>query len=475
MKKKQIRFRLLACIILAGMFSLGQSGQVYAQCSTPSPITGSVVLCTATSTTTLYDVTTGGTWSTSDGSNVSVNATTGVVTGISGGIGIVSYTVPGGCYVIAHIFDGAITGLPTICSGGSSVTMGDVLGGGTWSTTSSDISITSGTGIVSVAGGFTGPTTTAAITYTPLLSTGCSAVSTTISVDLTPTVASLVSSPSGASICEWAPINFTTTITGGLPPYTYNWWWIGGSSGTFASNSGVTGLTSTGYQLGGITLAEGGTYYGDVIDNLGCSTGNYTGPTISVTPGPNIYPISYVSSDHTPGAYLQISNSDYGINYDYGIIGVMAVGYFSGIGGAVTFRTDLTASGNYYVTASDPGTGCSALMGPALIPICPTCRIANSQLSVLATSTVEPLTLFPNPNNGNFTLSGSGDFILDAQVVKAEIIDITGHMVLALDVAVANGSISQSIQLPRDIANGTYFVKLSTGMRSEVLRFSLNR
>ncbi len=86
-----------------------------------------------------------------------------------------------------------------------------------------------------------------------------------------------------------------------------------------------------------------------------------------------------------------------------------------------------------------------------------------------------PLTLFPNPSNGNFTITGSADFMIDAQTVSAEIIDITGHMVLALDVPVANGSISRSIQLPCEITNGIYFVKIGTGTQNQVLRLSLNR
>jgi len=456
------------------MISLAQSGRVYAQCTTALSITGSAILCSATATTTLSDATTGGTWSTDDGSNVSVNATTGVVTGISGGIAVVTYMVPGGCYVVAHIADVGIIGPPTICSGGTSITMSDALPTGTWSTTSSDISIISGTGVVNVAGGFTGPSTTATIFYVPPSSSGCSTVSTTINVDLSPTVTSLTSTfPS--PICEWTATGFTTTITGGVSPYTYDWWWVGTTTGTYATYSGVVGTTSTGYEMGGITSAQAGVYQTEVIDNLGCSTGNYTGPTISVTPGPYIYTISYVSSDHTPGAWLQLDNSDIGVDYEYGIVSYGALGTFPGIAGAVSFRTDLTLSGNYYVTGRSPTTGCGAAMGPGLMPICPSCRTVDPQLGVSTTQAIEPLTLFPNPSNGNFMVSGAADFMLDAQTVRAEIIDITGHMVLALDVPVANGSISRSIQLPGDITNGTYFVKIGTGAQSQILRLSLNR
>ena len=472
MKKKHIQFRLLACIILAGMLSLAQSGQVYAQCTTPLAITGTPILCSATATTTLSDATIGGTWSTSDGSNVSVNATTGVVTGISGGTAIVTYTVSGGCYVIAHIFDLAITGPPTICSGGTSITMSDAIPTGTWSTTSSDISIISGTGVVNVAGGFTGPTTTATITYTPPTSTGCPDVSTTINVDLSPTVTSLTSTfPS--PICEWTATGFTTAITGGVSPYTYDWWWVGTTTGTYATYSGVVGTTSTGYEMGGITSAQAGVYHTEVIDGLGCSTGDYAGPTIIITAGPYIYPLSYTTSSHIPGAQIHLSGSDLGDYYEFGVDGIPPVETWTGSGFAYDFTS--TVSGYYSVTAWDPTTGCGAIMGPGLMPICPSCRTVDPQLGVSANPTIEPLSLFPNPSNGNFTVSGSTEFMLDAQTVRAEIIDITGHMVFALDVPLTNGSISKSLQLPVDITNGTYFVKIGTGGQSQMLRLSLNR
>jgi hypothetical protein len=395
-----------------------------------------------------------------------------VVTGISGGIATVTYTVPGGCYVVAHIADAGIIGPPTICSGGTSITMSDALPTGTWSTTSSDISIISSTGVVNVAGGFTGPSTTATIFYVPPSSSGCSTVSTNINVDLSPTVSSLTSTfPS--PICEWTATGFTTTITDGVSPYTYDWWWVGTTTGTYATYSGVAGITSTGYEIGGITSAQAGVYHTEVIDYLGCSTGDYAGPTIIITAGPDIYSLSYTTSSHLPGAQIHLSNSTFGDYYVFGIESVSVVDTWTGDGSSHDFTS--TGSGNYYVTAWDPTTGCGASMGPRLMPICPSCRTTDPQLGVSANPTIEPLSLFPNPSNGNFTVSGSAEFMLDVQTVRAGIIDITGHMVFAMDVPVTNGSISKSLQLPVDITNGTYFVKIGTGGQSQVLRLSLNR
>jgi len=461
---------------------LAMTGNAFAQCTTVTAISGpSPAYVCPPATVTLTDATTGGTWSTGDASTVSVDASTGVVTGITGGPAVVTYTVPGGCSpVYFNINSAAITGPATFCYGpGSSITMSDAYGPGTWSTPSPYLSITSGGGVITDGGPFTGPLTTATISYVPPVSTGCLTVSTVINVDLTPTVLSLSTLPATSTYCEWdASVAFTTLMSGSVGPYTYNWWWYNpGCScySTFASNSGVLGTTSTGYRISGfMALTDYGTYYADVVDYYGCVSPLYTGPTLTVNPAPTVYTLSYdIPTVHTPGCQLDLSLTDLGINYSYQIVGGSSLGIVSGTGFGFNFLT--TVAGTYYVSATNTTTGCADIMSPEL-PVCTGCRTTNPALGVSATTnTTVPLTLLPNPNTGNFTLSGSADFMLDAQTVKADIMDITGHLALALDVPVTDGSVSQSIQLPGDMVNGMYFVKLSAGAQSQVLRLLLNR
>ena len=63
----------------------------------PLPITG-INYCYSTLTTTLADITPGGTWTTNNASLATIDPATGIVTGVSAGLVVVSYTIPStGC------------------------------------------------------------------------------------------------------------------------------------------------------------------------------------------------------------------------------------------------------------------------------------------------------------------------------------------------------------------------------------------
>ncbi len=443
-------------------------------CTTPAAITGIFILCPPSYTTTLSDATPGGIWSTGDASHVAIDAGTGVVTGISGGTSVVTYTVPGGCFVTVDVTNAAISGPATVCSG-SSITLTDAYPG-TWSTLSPDILLSGG--VVTLPGGYSGGLGSATITYSTL---SCStAITTVVTLDQIPTVTSLNPLPATITYCAWDPtVAFTTTIAAGSPPpFTYNWWWYNpGCSCTsvFATNSGISTDYNTGYRAYGyMSTTDYGTYYGDVVDGLGCVSLLFTGPTLTVNPLPTVYTFRYDDPyvTHDATCTLDLTNSDIGINYTLGVGGVTGTTQ-AGSGSGLSWSPSL-GDGLYYVQATDAATGCTDHMAPDL-PVCATCRLAAPALGVGATTATVPLTLLPNPSNGNFTLSGSADFMLDAKTVKAEIMDVAGHLALALDVPVTAGSISQAIQLPGDMVNGEYFVKLSAGTQSQVLRLLLNR
>ncbi len=123
----------------------------------PSMITGASSVCSGQSST-YSDVTTGGVWSSGTPSIASIGSTTGILTAISGGTTVLTYTGANGCKVTGNVTIGqtptAIMGGTTVCLH-SSTTFSDALAGGTWSSVNPTIAtVGSTTGIITpVAGG----------------------------------------------------------------------------------------------------------------------------------------------------------------------------------------------------------------------------------------------------------------------------------------------------------------------------------
>lgn len=150
----------------------------------PAPITGSHVICGIGSTTTLSTTSTGGTWSSSTPAVATVDAF-GVVTGVSIGAAIITYTLPSGCYTL---FPVAVVRTPrptikqraSICVGQSITVVGSPGFTGVytvnWSSSNSTIatvSPASGTSTVTVTGILPG---TANITYSVTSALGCNGI-----------------------------------------------------------------------------------------------------------------------------------------------------------------------------------------------------------------------------------------------------------------------------------------------------------
>jgi len=186
----------------------------------PAPIGGNTHICRGY-TTSLSD-TGSGAWS-STGTTITTSPTTGVVTGISVGTGIVTYTLPTGCYdtVSVHITSppGSISGPESLCTGSNNV-LADLPSGGSWlSANASVVTVGTTTGIVTgVAVG------TAVVSY---IYGGCSAMVT------------LTVNPIPASINGYTGLCVGTSAT----------WGDSSSGGTWSSgNYGIANINlTTGY------------------------------------------------------------------------------------------------------------------------------------------------------------------------------------------------------------------------------------
>ncbi len=197
-------------------------------------ITGSASVCVG-SAITLTDGATGGTWSSSN-SNATVSGS-GVVTGVTAGSSIITYTVTNSCgtaFVTKNIaitttaIAGTISGPSAVCIG-SNITLASSEFGGTWvSSNPSTASVTPSTGVVTGAA-----LGTVTISYTITSSCGTATVTKTITVNPTPNAGSITGA---SSVCAGSAITLTDGVTGGT--------WSSSNISATVSGGVVTGVTA---------------------------------------------------------------------------------------------------------------------------------------------------------------------------------------------------------------------------------------
>jgi len=191
-----------------------------------APIAGTLSICEG-STTALSDATASGSWSSGAPAIASIDASTGLVTGAAAGTSPIEYTTPAGCIanttVTVNLLPSPITGSTLICG---SATLGDVSGGGSWTSSAPAIAtISFTTGIVTAV-----TTGTVSITYT--MPGGCNA---TTLINVNP-VAPISGTP---TVCQGNTTALSYPSTGGV------WNSLGAAIATVDAASGlVTGLSA---------------------------------------------------------------------------------------------------------------------------------------------------------------------------------------------------------------------------------------
>ena len=176
-----------------------------------SPVTGGRVVCVG-KTTALSNAISGGTWSSSS-AVVNVGSSSGIVTGVSSGTATVIYLLPSGCTSSAVITvnplpsAGVISGASLVCAT-TAIFLSDAVTGGVWSTGSTTVSVTPGTGVVT--GLSAGP---ALINYDVTNSCGVATATHTMVVAPLPLAAAITGTD---SVCAGASVTLSNASAGGV-------------------------------------------------------------------------------------------------------------------------------------------------------------------------------------------------------------------------------------------------------------------
>lgn len=101
-------------------------------------------------------------------------------------------------------------------------------------------------------------------------------------------------------------------------------------------------------------------------------------------------------------------------------------------------------------------------------PVVKDCIVININSSVMAMS-LNNLRMYPNPNNGSFTLKGK---INNTEKVQLQILNAVGQVVYTNEANTTNGKLQQDINLG-SIANGIYLLRIQAGAEQQNISFRI--
>ena len=442
-------------------------------------ISGSNYVCMG-GTDQLTDGLAGGTWSSGSTAIASVNAATGLVAGIATGYPIIKYSDPvSGCFqlfdmTVANTPTAAVTGTAAACVG-SSTTLADVTAGGTWTSSNTAIATVTSTGIVTGVGAGS-----ATINY---MLNGCgsatpatyvvtgvpNAITGTLSICGTGTT-TLSSTTPGGTWSSVTPANATVDafgdVTGVIQGTSVISYTLSGCAATATVSVNVTPVaitgTATACEGNNFTLAESKSYGTWSSSNPTIATVNTTTSGTILAASAGVATISYTN-------YCGTATYPVTVNFVAPIGGTASV-----CTAAVTVFTDATGGGTWAsgtpavatVDGSGNVTGVSA--GSALISytvgsctstqsvfVSNCTRTGNGSTSVEDNSGVQTYTLYPNPSNGNITITQG---ITDDVTMDVKVINYVGATVYTGRLPFSNGKATMNIDA---VNSGMYLVQIA--------------
>ncbi len=348
--------------------------------TSPTAITGVATVCPGY-TTTLSSTPTGGLWTSSNTSLATVGSSTGVVTGVTGGVLSISYTAPTGCVTSSTytvIGMSPIVGVLGMCSLSTTTTLTDATSGGTWSSTNP---------AVATIGSATGVLTSVGFGISTISYTAGSCTATAVE-DIAPTSGSVYTMTGGGSYCAGGA-GVTVGLSGSTSGVSYQLFNGSGPVGSPVSGAGFS------FNFPGTYTA--GTYY--VVADYGSSCAQtMTGTSIVIAnPLPTAFTVSgggtYCSGG--TGMHIYLNSSTIGVNYQL-YLGSTPVGTpISGTSASLDFGLQI-ATGVYSIVGTNATTGC---VGNMLNTVTITTNPLPSQYTVSITG------------GGGYCAGGTGDTI----------------------------------------------------------------
>ncbi|PQJ09088.1 hypothetical protein CJD36_021165 [Flavipsychrobacter stenotrophus] len=415
--------------------------------STPTSVSASAVtssLCTG-ATLSLIGAATGATsyfWSGPGGYSAGLLNPASFVT-TAGSSGVYTLTVGNSCFTVTATTSviltplpamAAITGTTTVCAG-SNTTLSDVVPGGVWS--SGDLAIATVSGVGAVFGVAAG---SAIISYATTNSCGTALATTTVTVVPIPTFIPIAGS---SLICQ----SSTALYTNGIPGGTWS------SSNPAIATIDVTGVV-TGTNVGNAVISY--------TVNNGCGAPTTDTLAISIITLPdagNIFgPVRLCMSDtirlynYTTGGTWYLANNHASITS----IGGLVTGITSGVDTA------------YYVLNNTCGTDTARFAFYIYTPA----QCAALGVAPIAADGIS-CGIYPNPNTGSFTLSGS--WIPGDNEAIVEILDLLGQVVYKKSFILSNGKIDEQVQLDHNFTSGLYLVHINSVNAHQVIRCTISQ
>ncbi len=412
---------------------------------TIAAITGSSDVCIG-GTTTLANATTGGVWSSSDGTTATVGSSSGIVSGMTAGTVTISYTVTNaaGCSDFVT-FDMTVNALPSVApiTGvievciGSATALSSATAGGTWS--SGDVAIAT----VDASGNATGVSVgTADITYTFTDGAGCTGEATTVvTVNALPVVPAIAGT---AMECVGGTTTLSNSLSGGV--------WS-------SSDASVASVDASGVVSGIVAGTAVITY--SFTDGSGCTGFNTVVNTVNALP---VVPAITGVTNVCVGATETLSNAMAGGTWASSDVTIASIDAASGVvSGVATGITTIT----YTVT---DGLGCTGFITtpdtvnfiPASVPLSgPTgfCVGATGLLtgsgmpgvwssSDVSVATVDASGIVTGISDGTATISYSVSnacgTVHDVLVVSVNAVPSAGAISASISVPCAGTSITMS-------------------------------